>query len=70
MEEPLPADCLTCPQAQERLSDYLDGELDPPARSAVEVHLCGCPACTRFARELAATVLALHALRRGCPPRG
>jgi anti-sigma factor RsiW len=39
---------------QERLSAYLDGELPPAERAAVEAHLAGCPECTTFLTELAA----------------
>jgi hypothetical protein len=31
--------------AQTRLDEYLDGELDAPARAAVEAHLAACAAC-------------------------
>ena len=34
---------MSCPES--RLDEYLDGELDAPARAAVESHLGACPAC-------------------------
>lgn len=34
---------MSCPDT--RLDEYLDGELDAPARAAVETHLSGCAAC-------------------------
>jgi anti-sigma factor RsiW len=54
---------LQCGQVLELLSDYLDGDLPASDRFAVPLHLSGCPECTRFAGELAATVSALHRLR-------
>jgi anti-sigma factor RsiW len=51
---------LSCGQVLDRLSDYLDGELDADARGAVEEHLRGCDGCARFGGELRATVRALR----------
>ncbi|MDX1674706.1 MAG: zf-HC2 domain-containing protein [Longimicrobiales bacterium] len=39
-----------------RLSDYLDGELGPVEREAVEAHLAGCAECTRTLEDLRAVV--------------
>ena len=52
---------LTCSQVLERLSDYLDGDVDPELRAKIEEHLRGCEGCARFGGELAATVQALRA---------
>ena len=38
----------------ERLSAYLDGELPPEERAAVEAHLAACPDCASFLAELRA----------------
>jgi anti-sigma factor RsiW len=61
---------LSCGEVLDRLSEYLDDELGPDARAAVEVHLRGCDGCARFGGELRATVGALraHLLRSGAPP--
>jgi len=61
---------LSCGQVLDRLSDYLDDELGPDARSAVEEHLRGCDGCARFGGELRETVRALreHLLAGPHPP--
>ena len=51
---------MTCTEVLAVLSDYLDGDLDAPARAAVEAHLAGCDNCTRFGGEFAAVVTALR----------
>jgi anti-sigma factor RsiW len=51
---------LSCGQVLDRLSDYLDGELSPEDRGAVETHLRGCDGCARFGGEFRATVGALR----------
>ncbi len=51
-----------CDEVVERLSEYLDGELDDRTRARVARHLAACAACARFAAELAATIEAVHRL--------
>jgi anti-sigma factor (TIGR02949 family) len=51
---------LSCGQVLDRLSDYLDGDLEPAAREAVEAHLRGCDGCARFGGELKGTIQALR----------
>ncbi len=69
----LPAylDLPRCDEVSERLSEFLDGELDESWRSRVVLHLAICGACARFASELAVTVQALHGLASNPfrPPR-
>jgi anti-sigma factor RsiW len=55
-----------CCETSERLSEFLDDELDENARHEVALHLAACEACAQLAVELAATVHALHELR-SCP---
>jgi anti-sigma factor RsiW len=52
---------LTCSQVLDRLSDYLDGDVDAGLRRQIEEHLRGCEGCARFGGEFAATVRALRA---------
>ena len=52
---------LSCSDVLSLLSDYLDGDLAPPARQQVEEHLRGCEGCTRFGGQFKATVKALRA---------
>lgn len=40
----------------DRLSEYLDGELPPDDRAAIEAHLAGCRDCTETLAELRAVV--------------
>jgi anti-sigma factor RsiW len=58
------AKLLACEEICERLSDYLDCDLDAAELERVTEHLRACVRCERMARELAAVVQALHAL--GC----
>jgi anti-sigma factor RsiW len=51
---------LTCTEVLARLSDYLDDELDPVARGAVEDHLRGCDRCLRFGGAIGAMVRGLR----------
>lgn len=57
---------IDCADVAEHLSDLLDGELDPHDAVRLAVHLSRCAPCAATAAELAATVQALHRVRR--PP--
>jgi hypothetical protein len=50
----------------DRLSEYLDGELTPPERAALEMHLGACAACTETLEALRAVVI--HARTLEDPP--
>lgn len=53
-----------CREIVDGLSEFLDGELDPPRAAGVALHLSTCPACAGLAAELVATIAALHRLPR------
>jgi len=53
-----------CRALFERLSDYLDGELEAEVCSKLDLHLSGCPPCRAFLESLRRTV----ALTRDLPP--
>jgi len=57
-------DLPRCDETSERLSEFLDEELDDRSRKRVALHLAICEGCAQFAAELASTVRALHGLRR------
>ena len=49
-----------CRAIFERLSEYLDEELDPAVCAAVDEHMDGCAPCRAFLESLRQTVVALH----------
>ena len=49
-----------CKAIFERLSEYLDEELDPDICTAVDEHMDGCAPCRKFLEALRRTVTALH----------
>ena len=51
------------------LSDYIDGELEPGTRAALEGHLAGCPSCTEELESLRSTVLMLRRMPEVEAPR-
>ena len=46
-----------CRELLERLSLYIDGELDTRQRRSIVAHLRRCPCCEEFAESLRRTVL-------------
>jgi len=46
----------TCREIVELLSDYLEGALDPAARTHVENHVAGCDGCTMVLDQLRETI--------------
>jgi hypothetical protein len=50
----------------DRISEYLDGELDPKTRREMEAHLTGCAACTEILEDLRR----LHSEARSLPLEG
>ena len=51
------------------LSRYLDGEMTPARRRAIERHLDTCRCCGTVASRLLRTIVACHAEGRKQPPR-
>jgi RNA polymerase sigma-70 factor (ECF subfamily) len=50
---------LGCWEARERVSGYIDGELGPPARAALEAHLAGCATCPPLYQALVGAATSL-----------
>jgi anti-sigma factor RsiW len=68
---PVALDVPGCEEIAEKLSELLDGELEPAAAARFALHLAVCPGCARLAVELDATIHALHRLaRRTSRPAG
>ncbi len=44
---------MTCEQLDERLSDWLENELDPATRTLLERHVAACARCTALVADLA-----------------
>jgi len=57
-----------CREVRADMSDYLDGDLEPPAAAAVARHGRWCPSCRRMLRNLVRTISGLRAL--DAPPAG
>ncbi len=51
---------LSCSQVLASLTEYLDGELAPDARAALEAHVSACEHCARFGGVFAAAVRGLR----------
>lgn len=47
---------MNCADVEILLAEYVDGTLHGEARSALETHLAGCPACAELARDSAEAV--------------
>ena len=51
----------------DRLSEYLDGELEPRERAAIETHLAGCVECRTDLADLRAVVARAQSLTDTAP---
>ena len=60
---------MTLQHPHAELSAYIDGELIPAARAAVEGHLAACETCTAHVAQLRATAAFVHALPDPVPSR-
>ena len=47
---------LACQEIVELVTDYLEGAMDAPLRASFDAHLVGCPHCTRYLEQMAATI--------------
>lgn len=61
---------MKCPEVQDHLSAWLDGELPPEASARVDRHLEACDACRRELAKLEALEQALAALPAPAPAPG
>ncbi len=59
---------MNCETTSRKLSAYLDDELPPPERQAVEQHLADCPLCRRQLAGLRALAGPLAQLEGTAPP--
>ncbi len=60
---------MNCDTFDERLSDYLEGELSPNDRRALEAHLASCLRCAALARDLEGIRAAANVLPELRPSR-
>jgi len=61
---------MECKDVKERLSAWLDGELDDAAAAAVAGHVEACPSCREDARRLEAAWALLDRVAVPEPPKG
>lgn len=61
---------MTCHDARETFSAFLDEALAPDERRDVEVHLAGCPECRRELERLRQTIALLHRVAPARAPVG
>ena len=57
------AEELTCKEAVELATEYLEGALPPAGRARFESHLAGCPGCRIYLDQLRKTIRLLGSLR-------
>jgi putative zinc finger protein len=59
---------MSCPEVQDRLDDYVDGEVTERELHDIELHLEGCVACREEERELRRLLSLAAGLPRSVPP--
>jgi len=67
MSRALPDD-LDCVVAVEQVTEYLEGAMAPQARSRFEEHLCCCPPCLIYLRQMKAQIGLSATLAAPRPP--
>ncbi len=50
---------FSCREIVELVSEYLEGDLDAEAASALEAHLDGCPGCDLYVHQIRETISTL-----------
>jgi anti-sigma factor RsiW len=60
---------LTCRQATELVSEYLNRSLTPESRATLEQHVFTCPACTIYLSQMKIIVSLASALGEQAPPQ-
>lgn len=55
---------VVCQQLVEMVTDYLEGDLDPAERAAVERHLANCDHCTGYVQQVRAMLVLTAGLSR------
>ena len=53
---------LSCWEAREQVSSYIDDDLEPARRAALEVHLAGCATCPPLYQALVGATASLGSL--------
>ena len=59
---------IRCTEVLERLSEYLDGQLDDAEVARIDRHLQGCTWCERFGGRFAAAIAGLRLHLRDAEP--
>ncbi len=61
---------LTCREAVDLITDYLDAALPSPLLTTYERHLTACPECDIFLRQIRSTIWLTHRLALQPAPPG
>lgn len=63
----MPENVMHCRDALERLTDFLEGDLDETEHRLLEQHIAACPACHQALEEVRLTISLLHRLPKPKP---
>jgi len=61
---------MTCDTLLDRITDIVDGAIDPALRREVDAHLAACPRCRSLVADLQRITQAAGTLNRAAPPPG